>query len=156
MIKVAVNNNQIITLEEKDFKEILKVNNNNNNIFTEEYKGFILTVKGMGIVDNYIGYFCCYIKQIEDNEIINDILEDNEEVENETHFGNKNFGVGFDCVHSNDIYLNKYGFVNNKDNNSFKSKEYCFYKLKNVADKNIENIPGSSFRGDKCLEIYNK
>lgn len=144
MIKVAVNNNQIITLEEKDLKEILKVNN--NNIFTEEYKVFILTVKSMGINDNYIGYFCCYIKQIEDNKIINDILENNEEVENETHFGwtggNKNFGVGFDCVHSNDVYLNKYGFVNNKDNNSFKSKEYCFYRLKNVADK--------------CLEIYNK
>jgi hypothetical protein len=86
---------------------------------------------------HYNGYICPI------GEFPNDIFY-LEEVEDKTHCGwtgGYQNGPGFDCAHAgdtvHDLNIGVWNFPQ-PPRDTFKSKEYVFWKLKNVADKVIE------------------
>lgn len=149
LIRVEYINGIIKEIREKELLEIIKINKEEESFIKLRTKYFDLyanafiwrkSVKFPYYPHHYNGYI------VPKNNIINVDLY-SEEIENETHYGWSGVyldGIGFDCQHSSDIVCNSSFWGKNifidDDNDTFKSKEYVFWKLKNVLVKVMDTI----------------
>lgn len=140
MIRVARANGQITEVPKEDLLKEIHFNSLEEATYTEDYRGFRLTIVGYRFSREYPGpaaHFNGYIKAIEKPEL-NDKLE-SKEIERLAPGGwtggDDEVGPGFDCAHSGDI-----GCI------------FAFVLLKNRVEGWLEKLLAEAEKGEPELE----